>query len=1220
LFNTCFSFFNEENKMKTNKFFTILMILALLLVAMPAASAGAAGTVTVTPPDLNGWAFVQETPTGTGSLVLGPGTPVMGSGSARFTLDSTGRELFGTLAYAGIRLDQITSLEYSTYRSSTDPGDLLAVTLQFDMDYDLTDADTAWQGRLVFEPYFTAGSGNIPEDTWQTWTPLDGLWWASGAPGNTVCPQAAPCTLASLLSVYQNAGLRAGVGVLQFKAGGPWAGFDGNVDAFTIGIGSDTTIYDFQPEPSCTTVCYADAVSGNDANSGASMADAKKTIQAAIDAVQAGGTVRVLPGTYNETAANRSVLGNGSYQFGLFIGKDGVTVQGVDASDMPLTDYNTLGAYITTNATNNFGYSGIFVEGDDVTIAGLRIGPNTPSDNKTIEIIGDGFTLRDSHVDVPGGGSVYFGDWQFNTGADTSHIQSYTVDHNLLDQSTSIDIASGAGYSGDPLYRQITNNEFENADNWPSISFTGSGTGVAWFVQSVGGAVIEGNTFTNTFNGTDKSAAHIRTRGVVKDIEFGWTSYWNNNDFNKAVVNLVGAYPPFEVRQYSYTSGSYTFNARRIGVNIQSGINTAQATDTVLVGAGTYVENVLVDKSVEIAGAGQGSTLVMPAVSSANPCAGSSLCGGTASNVFLVQASDVKIHDLTVDGDNLALTSGIERGGADLDARNGIIKNLTGTYNELDVYNTTVQNIYLRGIYSTGGTFDFHDNVVTNVQGDYASIAIFAWYGPGIMANNTVSYANDAISANHSKGIQFLNNIVTHSGSGVHTDNAGDSGGVADLIEGNSVSDCTAGGYGVWVFVPYIAPSVNNNTVTNCSVGLSAWGQANPVTTQFTNNTVTGLPGEAESVGVYLTTDWISYGYSDLSVMFSGNYISGFETGIYLTADEQSWNPEPYEAKTITASFLHNHISNNTSGLEKGTMGTYDATATYNWWGDPSGPRPVGPGSGNTIAAGVPYTPWFCVDVDTSADPGYQPLVKTDCADPITTNVLASPNPVAINGSVTVTANVDDSTTGSSNIASAEYSLDGGTTWAPMAASDGTFDEISEDVRATFTAPGTPGIYNLCARGTDAAQNTGAFECIMLVVYDPNGGFVTGGGWIDSPVNTNYPYMSVGGKATFGFVSKYRRGATVPDGNTEFQFKAGGLNFSSTSYQWLVVNQAGTNAQFKGTGTINGAGNYGFMLWAGDGSPDTFRIQIWDAATEVVVYDNGSNQPIGGGSIVVHRR
>lgn len=1210
--------------MKINKLFSFLIILALLLAALPVASAGAAGTVTVKPTAMNGWAFALETgATGAGSFVSGPDTAPLSAGSARFTTANNADGIFiGVGAYGGTSFDDITALQYSTYQALTSTSSVQVVSLQFPVDNDLTDADVGWKGRLVFEPYY---SETVVKGSWQTWDALtQGKWWATGAPMNVNCSIGSPCTWAQVKTYFPDAGIHSTLGAVLFKAGSGWsAGFDGNVDAFTIGITGDSTTYDFEPEPSCTNVCYADAASGNDANGGASMADAKKTIQAAIDAVDPNGTVRVLPGIYSETATNRSVLGNGSYQFGLFIGKDGVTVQGVDASDVPLTDYNSLGAYITTNATNNFGYSGIFVEGDNVTIAGLQIGPNTPSDNKTIEIIGDGFTLRDSHVDVPGGGSVYFGDWQFNTGTSTSHIQNYTVDHNLIDQSTSIDIASGAGYSGDPLYRQITNNEFENAENWPSISFTGSGTGVPWFVQSVGGAVIEGNTFTNTFNGTDKSAAHIRVRGVVTDSQFDWTSYWNNNDFNKAVVTLVGAYPPFDVRQYSYTSGSYTYNARRIGVNIQSGINTAQATDTIRVGAGTYVENVLVDKSVEIAGAGQGNTLVIPAVSSANPCAGSSLCGGTASNVFLVQASDVKIHDLTVDGDNPALTSAILRGGADLDARNGIIKNTPGTYNALEVYNTTVQNIYLRGIYSTGGTFNFHDNVVTNVQGDYASIAIFAWYGPGIMANNTVSYANDAISANHSKGIQFLNNTVTLSGSGVHTDNAGDGGGVADLIEGNTVSDCTPGGYGVWVFVPYIAPTVNNNTVTNCSVGLSAWGQANPVTTQFTNNTVTGLPGEAESVGVYLTTDWISWGYSDLSVMFSGNYISGFETGIYLTADEQSWNPEPFEAKTITASFLHNHISNNTKGLDKGTTGTYDAAATYNWWGDPTGPGPVGSGSGNTIAADVPYTPWLCVDVDTSTDPGYQPLVKTDCAGPVTTNVAAAPNPVALNGSVTVTATVDDSTTGGSNIASAEYSLDGGT-WTPMAASDGGFDEVSEGVTAQFAAPGTAGIYtyDLCVRGSDTAPNTGAEECIelMLVVYDPNGGFVTGGGWIDSPVNTDYQYMSAGGKATFGFVSKYRRGATVPDGNTEFKFVAGGLNFSSTSYQWLVVNQGGTNAQFKGNGTINGAGNYGFMLWAGDGSPDTFRIQIWDALTEVVVYDNGTDQPIGGGSIVVHRR
>jgi hypothetical protein len=131
----------------------------------------------------------------------------------------------------------------------------------------------------------------------------------------------------------------------------------------------------------------------------------------------------------------------------------------------------------------------------------------------------------------------------------------------------------------------------------------------------------------------------------------------------------------------------------------------------------------------------------------------------------------------------------------------------------------------------------------------------------------------------------------------------------------------------------------------------------------------------------------------------------------------------------------------------------------------------------------------------------------SDIEGPITSAVLASPNPAAINSPVTVTANVDDTTTGGSNIASAEYSLDDGGTWNPMAASDGVFDEISEDVTVSFNAAPEAGIYDLCVRGTDAAGNVGEKECILFVVYDPSGGFVTGGGWIDSPAGALAPAL-----------------------------------------------------------------------------------------------------------------
>jgi hypothetical protein len=159
------------------------------------------------------------------------------------------------------------------------------------------------------------------------------------------------------------------------------------------------------------------------------------------------------------------------------------------------------------------------------------------------------------------------------------------------------------------------------------------------------------------------------------------------------------------------------------------------------------------------------------------------------------------------------------------------------------------------------------------------------------------------------------------------------------------------------------------------------------------------------------------------------------------------------------------------------------------------------------------------------------------------------------------------------------------------------------------------GIYTVCLTVNDGALSSEA-NCTMAVVYDPSAGFVTGGGWIDSPEGAYTADPSMTGKATFGFVAKYKKGANVPDGNTEFQFKAGDLNFKSMSYEWLVV--AGNKAQFKGEGTINGQGSYQFMITADDDNPDTFRIHIWD--DNGTVYDNGSQQSLGGGSIVVHSK
>ncbi|HXI90009.1 MAG TPA: 6-bladed beta-propeller [Blastocatellia bacterium] len=198
----------------------------------------------------------------------------------------------------------------------------------------------------------------------------------------------------------------------------------------------------------------------------------------------------------------------------------------------------------------------------------------------------------------------------------------------------------------------------------------------------------------------------------------------------------------------------------------------------------------------------------------------------------------------------------------------------------------------------------------------------------------------------------------------------------------------------------------------------------------------------------------------------------------------------------------------------------------------------------------------------------------------------------------------------------------------------GTVNEINGTVTATHVFA-TAGVYQVKLTVTDQLGASGTADTVgglsaMIVIYDPSGGWVTGGGWINSPAGAYAANPSLTGKASFGFVSKYEHGAHVPTGQTEFQFKAGNLNFHSTSYDWLVV--AGARAQYKGSGTINGAGDYAFMLTAidgqinGGGGQDKFRIKIWSKDNGGVIYDNqmgggDADNPttaLGGGSIVIH--
>jgi hypothetical protein len=244
---------------------------------------------------------------------------------------------------------------------------------------------------------------------------------------------------------------------------------------------------------------------------------------------------------------------------------------------------------------------------------------------------------------------------------------------------------------------------------------------------------------------------------------------------------------------------------------------------------------------------------------------------------------------------------------------------------------------------------------------------------------------------------------------------------------------------------------------------------------------------------------------------------------------------------------------------------------------------------------------------------------------PAITGVSGPPDPVPVGSTVTIAATFTD--VGTLDTHTCVFSWGDGSPDTTVTAVGTGSGSCSGTHKYTVSNVYEP---TVTVRDDDKGSATSSFE--FVVVYDANNGFVTGGGWITSPAGALAARPAQTGKATFGFVSKYLKGSTVPTGNTEFDFHAGDFNFKSTSYEWLVI--SGSKARYHGFGKINGAGNFEFELTAwdgklsGGGGLDKLRLQVWDQNQgNAMIYDNQIGAPagadpttvLGGGSITIHQ-
>lgn len=186
--------------------------------------------------------------------------------------------------------------------------------------------------------------------------------------------------------------------------------------------------------------------------------------------------------------------------------------------------------------------------------------------------------------------------------------------------------------------------------------------------------------------------------------------------------------------------------------------------------------------------------------------------------------------------------------------------------------------------------------------------------------------------------------------------------------------------------------------------------------------------------------------------------------GIYMNCVSEGGNLLPYPKEAFALPIEAGQTKDVIVVLPTGTFPLYD--------------RRMNVTNAGTYPGGMIV---FLVDQDPPAD----------VTGPLTTNVVATPNPAPIGtATVTLTATASDITTGGSNIAAAEYWIGavdpGAGLGTAMSAADSTFDSVTENLTATVDISAlTPGDYTINVRAMDSANNWGAATSITLTISNP---------------------------------------------------------------------------------------------------------------------------------------
>ena len=362
-------------------------------------------------------------------------------------------------------------------------------------------------------------------------------------------------------------------------------------------------------------------------------------------------------------------------------------------------------------------------------------------------------------------------------------------------------------------------------------------------------------------------------------------------------------------------------------------ISSASDGDTIMVAAATYNEEVDINRALTIIGAGEDTTIIDGATV---PPVANGLVAITATG-------NVTFSGFTVKNAYGSAVSGGYNVRIEIYTHSSV-SGVTYTISNCKIYgtnNASEEQDY--GFYAQSGKENivFTHNLITQTGAN--NIVLELHTGSTDISNNILdagAYGTDTIFFMTYDGInvttlQSVCNNTFDMGTGEAFDYAHKATGVSFTAPG------AAWGLGDGAFTDMVISENTFNNLKSDRRAIGFWNSNNSahnlIAPQITYNKVNGVAGSTNSYGIDF------YGLTD-NASISGNTIEGTDTAIYLRDGDAPGTQIHY-----------NNIVGNTEGLN--WTGGSAADASFNWWGDSSGPNPLG--HGDNVTGNYTVTPYL---------------------------------------------------------------------------------------------------------------------------------------------------------------------------------------------------------------------------------------------------------------------